>query len=116
MQEGYQQMTGGRRSPIPGAFNYAPPTDPPQDDGNNFMTWRRDEAIADLTVTGLPAAQAAALGGTFDDVASAAEALNAVKTEVALTLVPVEGGPFLQHFDLVTSDMMVPKTIDLEAA
>lgn len=63
-----------------------------------------------------PDDQLAVLGETYGTVDLAIEALNAAHTEVELALKPVTGGPFETLIEIEVSDLMVPKTIDLEAA
>lgn len=53
---------------------------------------------------------------TYPDVEAAIEALNARYTRVQLALKPVTGGPFETLYPITVSDLMVPKTIDLESA
>ena len=47
---------------------------------------------------------------------NAINALNAIPTKVHLTLKNLQGGPFETDYQLVVSDLMIPKLIDLEAA
>jgi hypothetical protein len=56
------------------------------------------------------------LSETFGTAQEAIDALNLHFTEVELSLKPVTGGPFETPYELVVSDLMVPQTIDLEAA
>lgn len=63
-----------------------------------------------------PNDQAAALSGEFGTVQEAIDTLNENFTEVELSLKPLDGGPFETAYELQVSQLMVPKTIDLEAA
>jgi hypothetical protein len=74
-----------------------------------------DTTIDSFVVDGGVSEQSAALNHEFDDIASAVEALNAVFTEVDLVMVPVTGGPFDYTYLLAASNLMVPRTINLEA-
>lgn len=60
-------------------------------------------------------AQEEALDHTVGSVDEAIDQMNAVATVVNLALTPITGGPFETDITLVVSDLMVPKTIDLEA-
>lgn len=51
----------------------------------------------------------------FGSTAEVFEYLKTIFTEIELSLKPVTGGPFETAIDMVASDLMVPKTIDLEA-
>lgn len=69
-----------------------------------------------LIVHNPPSVQASVLSARFPSVQAAIDALNVVFTEVELALKPVTGGPFETPIEITVSDLMVPKTIDLEAA
>ena len=113
---GYQQRDGQAVMPIAGAVTYQPLLDGPSDDGVDFFNMTPANVIESFDVANGVAVQASVLGGSFIDIASATEALNAVHTTVDLILVPVAGGPFEQTYNLTVSDLMTPKSIDLEAA
>lgn len=70
-----------------------------------------------LVVHNGPGPQKAVLNGLGEvgDAQLAIDALNAVYTEVELTLKPIDGGPFVTDIPIEVSQLMVPKTIDLEA-
>lgn len=52
---------------------------------------------------------------TFGSVQEAIDYLKTIYTEIELSLVDLAGGPFETAITLTVSDLMVPKTIDLEA-
>ena len=114
---GWQTYAGQRRLAMPGGvINYEIPQAEIGDDGIDFMTWRAEDAVTSLTVTNGPSDQADAIKSHgFADLASAARALNEVATKIDLRLRPVTGGPFTTAYDVLASDVMVPKQIDLEA-
>lgn len=68
-----------------------------------------------LIVVNKASEQENVLEQTYGSVQSAIDALNAQFTEVQLALVPLTGGPYETLFPITVSDLMVPKTIDLEA-
>lgn len=73
--------------------------------------------IDSLEVLGGSSEQADILSGqTWHDTNEATTALNDAHTQVALALVPVTGDELKTPFEITVTDLMVPKTIDLEAA
>ena len=116
VEDGYQQRDGQTIMPIAGAVTYQPLLDGPADDGVDFFNMTPGNVITSFTVANGVTAQNAALSRNFIDIAAATDALNAVYTDVDLILVPVTGGPFAQRYDLIVSDLMVPKSVDLESA
>jgi len=50
------------------------------------------------------------------DAAAAMVALNEVETRPTLTMRPVDGLTFQTDYSLTVSDLVIPKSIDLEAA
>lgn len=113
---GYQTRIGQSVMPIAGEVTYQPITDAVMDDGVDFYNMTPARVVTSLSVSNGVTIQAAALGDNALDITTATEALNAVHTEVDLVLVPVDAGPFTQSYILVVSDVMAPKTLDLEAA
>ena len=112
---GYQKRDGYSVMPISGEITYVPPTDLPQDDGVNFFDMTPASTIESFDMTNGWVDQEAALDGSFLDISAAVEALNARFTEVRLVMVPVTGGPFQQIYPITVSELMAPKTINLEA-
>lgn len=116
LEDGIQQRDGQTVMPIAGAVTYQTLLDGPADDGVDFFNMTPGNVIESFVVNNGVAVQAAALNQSFRDITAATEALNAVFTNVDLILVPVTGGPFEQDYNLIVSDLMVPKTIDLASA
>ena len=116
VNDNYQQRDGQTVMPIAGAVTYQPLLDGPNDDGVDFFAMTPANVIESFDVTNGVSIQTSVLNGSFIDITAATEALNEVHTTVDLILVPVAGGPFEQTYNLVVSDLMVPKSIDLEAA
>jgi hypothetical protein len=115
VQSGYVQRAGVRYLPFDDELYYEPPTDAPNDDGVDFFDMHRTNNVISCTVTGGETQQAAVLSQSYRLIADALDALNAVKTEVSLVMRPLQTGPFSQTYHLVTSDLMLPKTIEFEA-
>jgi hypothetical protein len=85
------------------------------DDGLNLLDLRASDVVLDLSLTGGMGDQLAAINSAQppDDPMSM---LQAVPTVVSLTLKPVTGRTFATNFAPTISNLVVPKTIDLEAA
>lgn len=145
VEAGYQAYEGRTIAPIAGEVTYEDyaATISPNDDGVDFIAGLRPaDVIEDLTITGHSAAQKRALsdpvwavdnredgvsgevsyveddvfGTAYADPQSVLTALKWHRTRICVTFVPFEGGPFETDFPVVVSDLMVPKTIDLEAS
>lgn len=86
------------------------------DDGVIFDGFRALDAVEQCIVVNGPTAQAAVLGQPMTDAAEAIAALNEAFTEVQLTLKPLDRLSFVTDYPLAVSDLVIPKTIDLEAA
>jgi hypothetical protein len=96
------------------------PTFTSYDDGLDFEKGLNDiNAVTNVTVVNPAGAQEAALNAASDgpntDQAKVSSVLQNVATQVSVTMVPMEGGPFQQEVVLSVSDLVVPKQIDLEA-
>lgn len=115
VNHGYQWRAEYSVMPIDGEITYVPPFDLPQDDGVNFFDMTPASTIDTFQMRNGRIDQSAALDGSFLDISAAVEALNAKFTEVDLIMVPVTGGPFQQVYPITVSQLMVPKTINLEA-
>jgi len=125
VETGYQVYSGQTIMPIAGEVTYGDFSgSAPQDDGLNFFDLRPADIIDTLTVINGETTQRAVLKlyqstpsfGGHVDVRAAANAVNEVFTEVDLTLVPVNTGPFETTYPITVSGLMVPQNIDLEAA
>lgn len=121
---GYQIYDGQTIMPIDGEVTYEDFSgSPPNDDGLNFFALGASSVVESLTVINGENIQRQALNhfaepswsGHFD-LKAAAEAVNLVFTEVDLTMVKLDTGPFETTYTIVTSPLSISKTIDLEAA
>lgn len=125
VETGYQVYTGQTIMPSPGDVTYGDfSSSAPDDDGVNFADLRAADVVESLTVINGYATQRAVLKlfqtdlnfSGHADIKAAADAVNAVFTEIDLSLKPVNGGPFETSYQITVSDLMVPKTINLESA
>lgn len=121
VEKGYQVYAGTVNDPLLGQVTYDELTTPPNDDGLDPATLDEDTAINLMLVTNGVTAQRQVLDQIFPDPSSAIEALNGVYTQACVNMRPVAGdteqaGPFTTIYELNVSNLMIPKTIDLEAA
>jgi hypothetical protein len=115
--QGWQAITGGATVIASADLSYSDfDTQPIDDDGVNLLTLDAASAVISCVVVNGPTAQRAAMAGGFEDIGEAFAALNEDYTEVALTMLPLTGGPFETSFAVTVSDLAVPKTIDLEVS
>ena len=121
VENGYQARENQIIIPIAGEVGYhsfdiqTPPNDGLADDGVDLMRMTPARSIDSLQVINGQADQETVLSAFFDSLAIAADTLNESFTEVDLSLVPLDGGPFVHTINITVTDLMVPKTIDLEA-
>ena len=127
VEDGYQTRTDRVVMPIAGEVIYTPPEGvEPNDDGVDFTRMSPDRVIIPgensegvfpgLQVVFGQTAQSAVIAAGGADAAAVIAALRDAFTSVRLNLVPLTRGPFETTFTLDVSGLMVPKTIDLEAA
>jgi hypothetical protein len=122
VNDNYQQRTGADVELIAGVLQYESLDDfaVTDDDGVDLFNLRPATAVNSLVVTNGPNAQRAAIDIQASLPATAAPdpvaALEAAATTVALDLVPVDGGAFHVDYAVEVSEIVVPQTIDLEAA
>jgi hypothetical protein len=112
---GWQVASGETILPFPGV-TYGDYFITPNDDGIDFFDVKPEDMIRNLEIINRATTQDDAIDHFFLDVAEAIEALNAVPTQVSLTMKPVQGGPFTTRYTVPVSELKIPKTIDLEAA
>lgn len=113
---GYQRYEGQFVMPILGEVTYQSIEGlPANDDGIDFFRMTPQRVVLSADRTGGYAEQEAAMGSEAAEPNELFERLNGVPTTFEIDLVPVTGGPFTTDFTLEVSDLMVPKTIDLEA-
>lgn len=88
----------------------------PADDGIDFFRFGADAAVQEIAIGGALPEQRAVVGDSWETLSAALQALNQVHTTVCVSLTPLRAGPFEQAYDLGALDLMIAKTIDLEAA
>lgn len=118
VEDGYQALTGGTVGVLDNAIAYSNFDGTTiDDDGVDLANLTPANSVLNATVINGEAAQTALLNdGPYEDISAAITALNDTFTEVALTLQPLNGGPFRTEFDITVSDLMIPRTIDLTAS
>lgn len=121
VEDGYQVQAGMTVMPIASEVTYEDfSAIPPVDDGIDFFDMRAADLVTQITVINPLPTQQAVLSAFKPDLAAAIEALNQVFTEVDLDLKKLTIGrddpPFKTLYPVTVSQLMVPKTIDLEAA
>lgn len=113
---GYQTHTGALIMPIAGEVTYADfSAQEIDDDGVDFFNMNAGDVLLDIIIEGTKAEQRAVLQAFKNDFNEAVKALNQVFTRITVELQPLNGGPFETEFAIEVSDLMIPKTIDLEA-
>jgi hypothetical protein len=85
-------------------------------DGIDFFAMSADDVIADLTVYNDVSEQRAIVSMIWPDINDVVAALARAPTQIDMTLVPLEGGPFQTDYSVAVAPLVVSKTIDLEAA
>lgn len=121
VEDGYQTRTSEIVVPIAGEVGYTtygaqgPSVANGGDDGVDLNGLTPAAAVTSLTVTGGQSAQESVLDAGFVSLAAAEAALNEAYTEYEVVLVPLDTGPFEHEIAVAVTDLMVPKTIDLEA-
>ncbi|PSJ55758.1 hypothetical protein [Pseudaminobacter soli (ex Li et al. 2025)] len=116
VEDGWQVRADATVMPIAGEVTYAEFGNiAPNDDGVDFFNLRADDVILDIAVYNGESIQRDVIAEFPGDLEGAKEALNEVYTEVYCSLKPLKGGPFETEYPITVSDLMAPKTIDLEA-
>ena len=134
----YQQYVGQTVVPTGGDVSYTVPIDPINDDGLNFPLTRQQVVIQELVHGNADDQKAAIIAASPNDAALAnsfspttveeQKAIMELKSQIVkevmktnsvwyeLQLRPVNGANFLTEYDIMVSDLEIPKMIDLEAA
>lgn len=114
---GYQLYAGATLMPVAGEVTYEEFGQiPPNDDGIDFFAMDPATLVEDITIINPLPTQQAVLSAFQPDLAAAIDALNQVFTEVDGEFKLLKGGPFITDYPITVSALMVPKTLDLEAA
>jgi hypothetical protein len=118
MAHGYQREVGAHVVPFASDVAYVPINGlGANDDGVDLLTLNSDNVIKSLVKENGADAQKAALDAihSFENPSDAFTALNEVPTRFTLTMLPVTGGPFQTSFVVLTTDLKIPRTVNLEA-
>lgn len=113
---GYQVYDGQTYMPVAGEVTYEEfGSILPNDDGVDFFVMDPATLVEQITIVNPLPTQRSVLGAFQSDINGAVNALNQVFTEVDGDLKVLKGGPFITDYPITVSDLMVPRTIDLEA-
>lgn len=116
MTSGYQRETGGHVVPFAGDVAYVPINGLlANDDGIDLLNLHKDNIIQELVKENSAGDQKAHMPHAVDQPQDVFEKLNEVPTRFTLTMVPLTGGPFETLFTVETTDLKIPRTINLEA-
>lgn len=122
VNDNYQQRTGAETALLVGELQYQSfdDFDVTDDDGVDFYNMTPANVVNSLTVTGGPNEQRAVIDAQAALPATSApdpvQALENTPTVVTLDLAPVDGGAFNVEYAVDVSQLVIPQTIDLEAA
>jgi hypothetical protein len=111
----YGEITGLVDEVTAGELTYVPPDDPPNDDGVDFFDMRAaNNVLTCAVIQGGEAEQREILKLKYRLVSDAVEALNNKHTILDIIMRPLVGD-FDQTYNITVSQLMIPKTFDLEA-
>lgn len=117
VENGWQTRTGQDIQPIDDLTYEDFSGVVPNDDGLDLFNMTPDHVVESVDfISPADDQRAVLLAYAREDVDEAIEALKQVPTEIDLLLRTIKGGPFLTDYPLTVSQLMVPNTIDLEAA
>ena len=116
VDDGYQQRDAETVMPIAGEVTYDDFFVLPNDDGLDFMNMRGEDAVYSFSVTNGSALQRAVVKKFNGTLEAKVSAVNDYATTCTLTMYPLDVGPFETAYNVSVSSLMIPKTIDLEAA
>lgn len=86
------------------------------DDGMDLLNVTHVSHVLDVGASGGLNTQEATLnvGDTAPNTLYVVDQVNSITVTIWAEMVPVTGGPFLTHFEPEVSDLVIPRTIDLE--
>ncbi len=118
VQENYQFWTDRDVIPHAGELSYYLPSVSPTDDGIDLQAMNPKNCIVSYNAINTAEDQRLAIQAlpVLDIEKEYEKVLDLSYTELFLTMKPVTGGPFTTAYPLEVSELMVPKTIDLESA
>lgn len=114
---GYDALEGGDTALETNdtAWSFSAPVEV-QDDGVLLDALTPASSIILFSAENMAPTQAAAITGPFADLTAAASAMNEVPTRFTLQMRVLDGLAFETDYTLTVADLVLPKTIDLEAA
>lgn len=118
VDDGYQAYSSRTVMPVAGEVTLSEDylLIPPNDDGVDFLVMNPATLVEQITIVNPLPVQQSVLDAFQTDIAGAINALNQVFTEVDGDFKVLKGGPFVTDYPLTVSALMVPKTLDIEAA
>jgi hypothetical protein len=115
-KSGYQRETGGHIVPFASDVAYIPINGlQANDDGVDLLSFTKANIIKSLVKEHSFTEQRAHMAHSVEQPSNAFDLLNEVPTTFTLTMLPVTGGPFQTEFIVETTDLKIPRTINLEA-
>jgi hypothetical protein len=116
VDEGYQVYVGGFVMPVAGEVAYSPINGfPVDDDGIDFDRMIPSRILAQPVLITNQSDVQEPLIKDADEPRLVYDAINTAQTTVSFELKPLNNGPFAQAYEIETTVLAVPKTIDLEA-
>jgi hypothetical protein len=113
--DNYSALEGERTGIMDGAIWYERPSDPPNDDGVSFFDMTAENSVLSCSLMqGGESAQREILAQSYRLVSDCLETLNNSYSRVSLIMRPLSGLSFEQVYYVNVSQLMIPKTIDLE--
>jgi hypothetical protein len=117
VEPGYQQEANGQIGFLSGDVVYGAPVVVTDGyDGVDFFAMSADDVIEDLALYNDVNEQRAIVTMIWPDINDVVAALARAPTQIDMTLVPLEGGPFQTDYSLAVAPLVVSRTIDLEAS
>lgn len=110
------QLYEGGTTLVAGSVTYGDYYVPPNDDGVNLFQMTPTNALRSLIFFDGVSVQKPVIKGSHRTPQQVADALDAVFSEVRLSLVPLNTGPFETSYEVPLSDLSIPRQIDLGGA
>lgn len=116
VERSVQRYEGEYVLPYAGDVAYSPLLGmQPIDDGYNFETLRPSDVVKNVVKTNDASVQESIIPAAATEPKDVIDILNQFPCTWEFILKPIESGPFDRTLDLLTTDLKIPKTIDLEA-
>jgi hypothetical protein len=116
MKSGYQREIGGHIVPFASDVAYVPVNgQTANDDGVDILHFAGSNMVKSIVKENSWDEQKAHMPRSVDAPSDAFDILNEVPTRFTLVMKPVTGGPFSTPYTVLTTDLKIPRTINLEA-